>query len=74
VADASQARLGDDGGVDLLVCFDDPDPPQGHVRMVDPVGPRSVFVGWLGLLAAIEEALRTDEPPPAEGDGGADLA
>ena len=60
--------------MDLLVCFEAPDPPQGHVRVVDPVGPRSVFVGWLGLLAAIEEALRADEPPPAERDRSADLA
>ena len=70
VADVSVAQVPEDAPVDLLVCFDDPDPPQGHVRNVDPVGPRATFVGWLGLLAAIEEALRADA---ARSRGGGEL-
>ena len=54
--------------MDLLVCFDDPDPPQGHLRQVDPVGPRAAFVGWLGLLAALEDALRADSESSAGDD------
>ena len=74
VADVSETPHRDDRVVYLLVCFDDPDPPQGHLRAVDPLGPGTVFVGWLGLLAALEEALRADQPPPEEPDEGGDLA
>jgi hypothetical protein len=73
VADVSQTPHRDDRAVDLLVCFDDRDPPQGKLRAVDRLGPGTVFVGWLGLLAALEDALRADQPPPEGPDDGGDL-
>jgi hypothetical protein len=62
MADVRRPRRADDAAVDLLVSFDEVDPPQGHVRVVDPTGPGSPFVGWLGLLAALEGALGDDPP------------
>jgi hypothetical protein len=74
VADVPVIRPADDEPMDLLVCFDDPDPPQGHVRTIDPVGPRAAFVGWLGLLAALEDALRSDPAGPGDLPEGGDRA
>jgi hypothetical protein len=65
--DAGPAR--DDGGMEIRICLDQSDPPVGRLRLVSE--PESAagaqdgegigFVGWLGLLRALDQVIGSPE-------------
>ncbi|WP_157042002.1 hypothetical protein [Nitriliruptor alkaliphilus] len=46
--------------MDLIIEFDEHDPPCGRIRGED--GSRTAFVGWLGLLRALTDLLEATDP------------
>jgi hypothetical protein len=73
---SAHARPSHDGRVDVAVRFVATEPPEGYVRVFDLVGgmPEAApcggsFVGWLGLLAVLEEAVASAGRPSARGHG-----
>jgi hypothetical protein len=69
VADVAARRARDDEGMEIQICLDRTEPPAGRLRRVPESGlaprghdgERIGFVGWLGMLRALDEVIGAPE-------------